>query len=55
MSFVLMLNQQGLNRGPVYATGIMKGYEAARMIADFKAQETIKPMTDRIIQENQAR
>ncbi|MBO2943613.1 hypothetical protein JJQ72_06425 [Paenibacillus sp. F411] len=52
MSLASALKAQGLTRGPVYATGIMKGYEAARMIADFKAQETIKSMTDRVLQEN---
>jgi hypothetical protein len=37
-----MLKNKGLSSGPVYATRILKGYEAARMVADFKAQETIR-------------
>lgn len=49
--FAEMLREQGMTSGPVYATTILKGHEAARMIADAKAQETIRTMTDRILEE----
>ncbi|TCN00885.1 hypothetical protein EV294_101335 [Paenibacillus sp. BK033] len=42
MTLIQMLNEKGLTSGPVYATRVLKGYEAARMVADFKAQETIR-------------
>ncbi|WP_028562277.1 hypothetical protein [Paenibacillus pinihumi] len=51
MNLSKLLNANGLTSGPVYATGIMKGWEVARMVADFKAQETIHSMTDRILKE----
>ncbi len=51
MEFHTLLQDAGLTSGPVYATGLLKGYEAARMIADFKAQETIHADHDRIIRE----
>ncbi|WEK53296.1 MAG: hypothetical protein P0Y55_11930 [Candidatus Cohnella colombiensis] len=47
--FAEMLKAQGLTSGPVFATGIMKGHEAARAVADAKAQETIRLMTDAVI------
>lgn len=54
MQFADMLAEAGLKSGPVYATGILKGYEVARMVADAKAQETIRPMTDAVIAESDA-
>lgn len=36
----------------IYASRLMKGWEAAQAIASFKAQETIRPMTERILTEN---
>jgi len=46
--FAQLLADAGMSSGPVYATGILKGHEAARMVADCKAQHTIRPMTERI-------
>lgn len=54
MQFAEMLQEHGLSSGPVYATGLLKGHEAARMIADTKAQETIGAAHDRIIIETAA-
>ncbi|OBZ08025.1 hypothetical protein [Bacillus sp. FJAT-26390] len=42
LNFKPMLQAIGLTSGPVYATGLLKGHEAARMVADCKAQETIR-------------
>ncbi|MFC5528441.1 hypothetical protein [Cohnella yongneupensis] len=49
--FATMLAEKGLASGPVYVTVVLKGHEAARMVADFKAQHTIRPMTERILVE----
>ncbi|URN94530.1 MAG: hypothetical protein NAG76_22380 [Candidatus Pristimantibacillus lignocellulolyticus] len=49
MLFAQLLHEKGLTSGPVYATGILKGHEAARMVADFFAQETIHAEHDRIL------
>lgn len=51
MLFSPMLQAIGLKSGSVYATGLLKGRDAARMVADFKAQETIHADHDRIIAE----
>jgi len=51
--FAKMLQANGMRSGVVYATGIMKAREVIRMAADFRAQETIHPMTDRILRENE--
>lgn len=51
MQFAQMLNDTGLSSGPVYATGLLKGRDAALMVADCKAQHTIRPMTSRIVLE----
>ncbi|MGM0882564.1 MAG: hypothetical protein ACQEXQ_16175 [Bacillota bacterium] len=50
MLFNPMLQAVGLKSGPVYATGLLKGREAARMVADFKSQETIHAEHDRVIE-----
>lgn len=47
--FAQLLAEQNLTSGPVYATTVMKGHEAARMVADVKAQHTIRPMTNAVI------
>jgi|GEM_PF-7064876 hypothetical protein len=52
MKFSEMLRDSGMTSGVVYATGLMKGHEAARMIADCKAQETIREMSARVLEEN---
>lgn len=54
MQFAQMLKNRGLTAGPVFVTSLMKGHEAARMVADCKAQETIHAMNDRIINEAEA-
>jgi len=54
MQFAEMLAEAGLKSGPVYATGVIKGREAARMVADAKAQETIRRMTDAVLAESDA-
>jgi hypothetical protein len=51
LQFAELLAEAGLSSGPVYATGILKGHEAARMVADAKSQHSIRPMTERIILE----
>ncbi|MFD2610965.1 hypothetical protein [Paenibacillus gansuensis] len=48
------LAQEILNRPSgvsrvLYISQLMKGYDAARMIADFRAQETIRAMTQHIL------
>jgi hypothetical protein len=50
--FADMLQAMGLYSGSVYATGIMKARDVKRMAADFRAQESIRPMTQRILKEN---
>jgi hypothetical protein len=50
--FISMLNAEGHNSGVVYASGVMKAAEVIRMAADFRAQETISAMTQRILKEN---
>ncbi|MGG1638262.1 hypothetical protein [Paenibacillus sp. NRS-1760] len=54
MKFAQMLKNRGLTAGSVFVTGLMKGHEAARMVADCKAQETIRAMNDRIIADAEA-
>lgn len=49
LKFKPMLEAIGLTSGPVYATGLLKGRDAARMVADCKAQETIHADHDRIL------
>ncbi|MCA0754875.1 hypothetical protein KP806_07420 [Paenibacillus sp. N4] len=51
MQLSKMLAERGMTSGMVYATGILKGHEAARMVADFKAQETIHADHVRVITE----
>ncbi|KEQ22853.1 hypothetical protein [Paenibacillus tyrfis] len=48
-----MLELAGLQSGVVYASGIMKAREIVRSAAEFRAQETIRPMTARILAENE--
>ncbi|MBA2943186.1 hypothetical protein HZF08_33490 [Paenibacillus sp. CGMCC 1.16610] len=50
--FITMLKNTGLKSGVVYATGIMKAREVISMVADFRSQETISEMTQRILREN---
>ncbi|NQX67952.1 hypothetical protein HQN90_17665 [Paenibacillus alba] len=50
--FSTMLINSGFNSGVVYASGIMKAHDVMRMAADFRAQETISAMTQRILIEN---
>ena len=47
-----MLNESGYSSGVVYASGVMKAGEVRRMVEDFRAQETISEMTQRILKEN---
>ena len=47
--FTTMLAAEGLKSGVVYASGIMKAFEVMRMAADFRAQESISKMTQRIL------
>lgn len=54
MEFATLLAARGLTSGPVYVSGLHKGRDLARMIADFKAQETIFDDHDRIIIEADA-
>ncbi|WP_172423180.1 hypothetical protein [Paenibacillus larvae] len=42
---------RGKTSGVVYATGVMKGREVLRMVADCRAQETIRLTTARILSE----
>lgn len=51
--FAKMLQANGMRSGVVYATGMMKARDIVSKAADFRAQETIRPMTDRILQENE--
>jgi len=51
MTFAQMLQKQGLTSGPVFATGLIKCRDMARMIADTKAQETIRADHARVITE----
>lgn len=49
MRLAELLQEHGMTSGMVFATGLMKGKDAARMVADAKAQETIRPMTDAVL------
>lgn len=53
MQFAIMLAKlmyaEPKVRGPVYVSRMMKGREAAQVVADFKAQETIHRDHDRVI------
>lgn len=52
MNLSAMLRESaGKTSGVVYATGVMKGREVLRMIADCRAQETIRVTTARILSE----
>jgi hypothetical protein len=46
------LNLPSGNRRIFYISSLMKGHEAARMIVECKAQETIRPMTQCILEEH---
>ena len=48
-----LLEAAGMKSGVVYASGIIKAREVVRMAAEFRAQETIRPMTARILAENE--
>ncbi|MEW9702859.1 hypothetical protein [Paenibacillus sp. SI8] len=50
--FISMLNGSGLSSGVVYASGVLKASEVMKMAADFRAQETITEMTQRVLREN---
>lgn len=41
MTLIQKLNEKGLSSGPVFATRIMKGYEAAQMVAAFKENKGV--------------
>jgi hypothetical protein len=47
-----MLQAAGLCSGSVYATGVMKGFEVKQMIEAVRAQESNRPMSERIQIEN---
>ncbi|SFE42754.1 hypothetical protein SAMN04487969_102467 [Paenibacillus algorifonticola] len=47
--FADLLAAEGLKSGMVFASPLMKGWEAARAVADFKAQENIRADHNRII------
>ncbi|AVG13054.1 hypothetical protein [Paenibacillus larvae] len=51
MNLSKMLRETGRTSGVVYATGVMKGREVLRMVADCRAQETIRETTARILSE----
>ncbi|MFH5187018.1 hypothetical protein ACHHV8_36480 [Paenibacillus sp. TAB 01] len=36
----------------IYVTGVLKGKEVRQMVEEFRAQESIRPMTNRILREN---
>ncbi|ANE46287.1 hypothetical protein SY83_08375 [Paenibacillus swuensis] len=46
-----ILNRPSGQSRILYVSQLMKGRDAARMIQDFKAQETIRAMTQRILDE----
>lgn len=48
-----MLRAAGLRSGVVYVSdGVMKAGEVIRMVAECRAQESIRSMTERILTEN---
>lgn len=51
MNLSKMLRETGRTSGVVYATGVMKGREVLLMVADCRAQETIRETTARILSE----
>ncbi|MDQ0876789.1 hypothetical protein QFZ77_005448 [Paenibacillus sp. V4I3] len=50
--FAKMLENEGFKSGVVYVTKIMKAREVISMAADYRAQESISEMTQRILREN---
>jgi len=51
MEFAEKLEAKGLKSGLVYVSPLMKGHEAARMVADCMAQEDIRAAHKRVIEE----
>lgn len=47
----MLVKKTGRKSGPAYASDIMKGYEVRSKAADFRAQETIRETTQRILDE----
>lgn len=43
-----LFKETGKKTGVVYATGLLKGREVLRMVADCRAQETIRTTAQRI-------
>lgn len=55
INFGAMLAVIGLTSGPVLVSDrVFKGRELAQLLADFRAQESIRPMTARILTETEA-
>ncbi|WP_163854583.1 hypothetical protein [Paenibacillus elgii] len=52
-NFSQLLEASGMQSGVVYASGLLKAREVVRMAAEFRAQETIRTMTARILAENE--
>ncbi|MEV3587122.1 hypothetical protein ABNE08_20230 [Paenibacillus larvae] len=47
-----LYKETGKKSGPAYASNIMKGYEVRSKTADFRAQETIRETTQRILNDS---
>jgi len=53
MELVKLLEQEtGRRSGVVFMTRIMKGSDLLKALAECKVQESIRPMTRRILEEN---
>lgn len=46
------MKDKGFGSRVIYVTGVLKGRDVKRMVEEFRAQESIRPMTNQILMEN---